>query len=115
MTIVLLYLTYNKYKSIVIFDSLERRERQGSTTERRREQGQAISALGRQLGAGQRKVLEYGVEVQLEALAYSLPYLHCNGILISRQLVDRKEELAHIDGQRLGQLRQCLLADPAPA
>ena len=37
MTIVLLYLTYNKYKSIVIFDSLERSERQGTTTERRRE------------------------------------------------------------------------------
>lgn len=72
------------------------------------------SVLGRQAGAGQRKVLEYGVEVQLEALGYSLPYLHCNGILISRQLVNREEELAHINGQRLGQLGQSLLADPAP-
>ena len=115
LTIVLACLTNSKYQSIVIFDSLERRERQGSTTERRREQGQAVSVLGRQAGAGQRKVLEYGVEIQLEALGYSLPYLQCNGILISRQLVNREEELAHINGQRLGQLGQGLLADPAPA
>lgn len=114
LTIVLVYLINSKHQSIVIFDHIIRRKERRIFTGLRMWRPEKPSVLGRQAGAGQRKVLEYGVEVQLEALGYSLPYLHCNGILISRQLVNREEELAHINGQRLGQLGQGLLADPAP-